>query len=97
MDHLEHLKQFRPIELCNVIYKAVTKIIANRLKPYMSHLSLNQCSFVPGRHNSDNIIIAQKVIHTTRKKKGQKGYMAIKVDLEKAYDRLVGNLLRTLF
>lgn len=47
-----------------------------------------QCTFVPGRHSSDNIIIAQEVVHTIRKKMGKKRYMAIKIDLEKAYDKL---------
>lgn len=51
-------------------------------------ISPTQCSFVPGRHSSDNIIIAQEVIHSMRIKKGNKGIMAIKIDLEKAYDRL---------
>ena len=47
-----------------------------------------QTSFVHGRHIIDNIVIAQEVIHSMRKKAGKKGFMAIKVDLEKAYDRL---------
>ena len=47
-----------------------------------------QTNFVPGRHIIDNIVIAQEVIHSMRKKTGKKGFMAIKVDLEKAYDRL---------
>lgn len=47
-----------------------------------------QSSFVPGSHSSDNIIIVQEIIHTMCKKSGNKGWMAIKIDLEKAYDRL---------
>ena len=47
-----------------------------------------QCSFVPGRQSADNILVAQEIIHSMRKKKGDTGFMAIKVDLEKAYDRL---------
>ncbi|KAH9751258.1 putative ribonuclease H protein [Citrus sinensis] len=47
-----------------------------------------QTSFVPGRHITENIIIAQEVIHTMRRKSGKIGQMLIKVDLEKAYDRL---------
>ena len=71
------------------MYKAVTKIVANRLKPLLDHIiSPNQCSFIPGRLSSDNIIIAQEVIHSMRNMKGKKGFMAIKIDLEKAYDCL---------
>lgn len=51
-------------------------------------VSPHQCNFVPNRHNSDNIIIAQEVIHSMRTNRGAKGWMAIKIDLEKAYDWL---------
>lgn len=87
--HPESLKNYRPISLCNVIYKIDTNIIATRLKKHMSLLvAPNQCSFVTGRHNSDNVVIAQEVFHLMRTKKGNKGFIAIKVDLEKAYDKL---------
>ncbi|KAK4265131.1 hypothetical protein QN277_026221 [Acacia crassicarpa] len=86
-DHPETFRDFRPISLCNVIYKIVTKLVANRMKSFMPHvISPNQCSFVPGRHSSDNIIVAQEVVHSMRTMGGKKGYMAIKIDLEKAYD-----------
>lgn len=82
VDNPESIKDLRPISLCNVIYKLITKIIANRLKIYLPNLiSPNQCSFVPGRHGSDNVIIAQEVIHTIRNMKGNKGFMALKIDL----------------
>lgn len=57
-------------------------------------VSPNQCSFVPKRHSSDNIIIAQEVIHSMRSKKGKTRWMAIKIDLEKAYDRLRWDFVR---
>ncbi|KAH9707854.1 hypothetical protein KPL70_012694 [Citrus sinensis] len=44
--------------------------------------------FVPGRHITENIVIAKEVVHSMRKKTGSTGFMAIKVDLEKAYDHL---------
>lgn len=50
--------QFRPIGLCNVAYKIITKAIVNRIKPLMPILtSLTQTSFVPGRQITDNIVI----------------------------------------
>ena len=77
------------ISLCNVAYKTITKIIANQFQSILPHLiGPHQTSFVPGRHITENIVIAQEVIHSMRKKTGAKGFMAIKVDLEKAYDRL---------
>ena len=89
VDSPEFLKDFRPISLCNVSYKIITKMISNRLRPVMGKLvGQHQCSFIAGRQSSDNIIIAQEVIHSMRIKKGQTGWLAVKVDLEKAYDRL---------
>ncbi|XP_057432959.1 uncharacterized protein LOC130725784 [Lotus japonicus] len=89
VDAPDRITQFRPISLCNVIYKIVTKMITNRLRRIMGELvAPNQCSFVPGRHSSDNIVIAQEVFHSMRFLKRRLGWIAIKVDLEKAYDRL---------
>lgn len=74
----------------------VTKIIVNRLKPLMSKLvSPAQTSFVPGRHMTENILIAQEILHSFHTKRGKGGYMAIKVDLEKAYDRLSWKYIRS--
>ncbi|KAH9670245.1 hypothetical protein KPL70_016905 [Citrus sinensis] len=84
-----NLRMFCPISLCLVMYKTVTKILANRLKGILPELIRpTQTSFVPGRQIIENIVMAQEIIHTMRNKKGKIGQMAIKVDLEKAYDRL---------
>ncbi|EOY03506.1 Uncharacterized protein TCM_018607 [Theobroma cacao] len=65
------------------------KVITNRLKPFMSVLIVNtQASLIPRKVIIDNIIVAQEVIHSCRKKKGQVGWMMIKIDLEKAHDEL---------
>ncbi|KAH9735402.1 putative ribonuclease H protein [Citrus sinensis] len=88
-DHLISFRMYRPISLCTVTYKTVTKIIANRLKAILPELiGPHQTSFVPGRHIIENIVVAQEIIHSMRRKTGNRGQMAIKVDLEKAYDRL---------
>lgn len=92
------LKEFRPISLCNVNYKIITKVLANRIKPLMPLLvSLNQCSFVPSRHSYDNIVVSQEVIHFMHGMKGKKCFMAIKIDLEKAYDRLSWEFVRDMY
>jgi len=55
----EYLHQFRPIGLCNVIFKVMT-VIVRRLKLMMPKLiSEVQRSFVPGRHVTNNIIVTQ--------------------------------------
>ncbi|PKI58238.1 hypothetical protein CRG98_021320 [Punica granatum] len=91
----ETLYNFRPISLCNVAFKLVTRLIANRLQRYMSNLiSLNQVSFVPGRHIQDNIVITQELVHTMSRMQGKKLFMSIKIDLEKAYDRLSWDFIR---
>ena len=87
--------QYRPIGLCNVAYKIITKAIVNRIKPLMPKLtSCTQTSFVPGRQITDNIVIVQEVLHTMKRKKGGKGLMTIKIDFEKAYDRLKWDFIR---
>lgn len=86
---------FRPIGLCNVLYKIITKAIVNRIKPLLPVVTSNtQTSFVPGRQITDNIVIVQEVIHTMRRKQGGKGYMTLKIDFEKAYDRLKWDFIR---
>lgn len=73
----------------------ITKIIVAKLRPMLDKLvSLDQSTFVPGRNGIDNAIIMQEIIHTISKKKGRVGYMAIKVDLRKAYDKLEWSFIR---
>lgn len=89
VDNRTSLKMYRPISLCTVTYKIITKLIANRLKAVLPDLiGRQQISFVPGRHIIENMVVEQEVIHTMRTKAGGMGQMAIKVNLEKAYDRL---------
>ncbi|KAA3454599.1 Retrovirus-related Pol polyprotein LINE-1 [Gossypium australe] len=85
----EDFSQFRPISLCSVLYKLVMKVIANRFKVIFPKLiSQEQAGFIAGRNIVDNIILAQEVIHSMRcNRKGRK-WMAVKLDLEKAYDRV---------
>lgn len=84
VDNPELTTQFCRISLCNVVYKCIFKIIVNRLKEFLpSWVSPFQASFVPGRSIQDNIIIAQEMLHSMRRMKCKKSFMAIKIDLEK--------------
>eukprot|EP00253_Pinus_taeda_P009631 PITA_09631 len=94
-DNLEEANGFRPIALCNVIYKMITSLIAKRLKPLLDNLiSAEQTGFVEGRQILDGLVVTQEVIHSLKVKK-QKGMM-IKLDLSKAYDRLNWKYLETV-
>ena len=66
-----------------------------RIRPMLSNLvSPYQTAFVPGRKGIDNAIIVQELVHTMSKMKGKGGFMAIKIDLEKAHDRLEWRFIR---
>ncbi|KAA3486983.1 Retrovirus-related Pol polyprotein LINE-1 [Gossypium australe] len=89
VQHSECFLQFRPISFCSVLYKLVMKVIANRFKVvFPKIIAPEQVGFVAGRNINDNIIIAQEVIHSMKSKQKNKRWMAIKIDLEKAYDRV---------
>lgn len=72
------MSDLRPISLCNVVYKVIGLLISE-----------TQSAFIPGRLISDNIMIAHEVMHYMKRKiTGQKGWMALKLDMSKAYDRV---------
>ena len=91
----EIIENYRPISLCNSIYKIIFKIIVTRIRPHLDKLvSLFQTAFIPGRKGIDNTIIAQEIIHTIGRKSGKVGNLVIKIDLEKACDKLEWSFIR---
>lgn len=83
------LKNFCPISLCNTSYKIITKLITQRLHPLMNNLIVPcQSSFLKNRQTGDNAIVVQKIINHFKNSKGKLGCFLMKIDLEKAFDKL---------
>ena len=86
----EHMSEFHPISLCNVLYKIYSKVLTNRLKKFLpSLISEHQSAFAKERLISNNIMVAFKTLHHMKNhNSGKHGFMAIKLDISKAYDQV---------
>jgi hypothetical protein len=85
----EFVNQFRPISLCNTIYKVVSKVIVERLKELVPIIvSLFQTGFVPRRNIHENIVVAQEMTHSMTKM----DILLLKLIFRKLMTSLTGNL-----
>jgi len=88
-------KDFRPISLCNIVYKIITKVLVLRLRPILDTIiGPYKSSFLSGRGTSDNVVL-QEIIHHMRRSKKKKGQVAFKLDLEKAFDNVSWTFLQS--
>ena len=73
-DNPKSTNHFIPISLCNVSYKIIAKILANRIKQLLNKIiSPLQGPFAPGMLINDNIMIAHEIMHSFKKKKRENG------------------------
>ena len=86
----EELKDFRPISLCNVVFKIISKCLVNRLRPLLDDIiSPMHSAFIPGRLITDNALMAFECIHAIQSNSADRSkFCAYKLDLAKAYDRV---------
>ena len=92
------MTQFHPINLCNMVYRIVSKVLANRFKnvfPYV--ISDNQSASVPGCLITDNVLLAFEVLHYMKnKRRGKIAHMAIKLHMSKAFDQVEWDYLKQM-
>lgn len=100
MDNPGNFKEFRQISLCNTIYKIITKVLVNQLRPILNKLiGPFQNSFLLRRGTTNNALALQEIMHDMHKskkqKKKKKGDVVYKLYLEKAYDHVARPYLRS--
>lgn len=84
---------FRPISCCNVFYKTVTKIIANRLAATIPNIiDPAQGAFLADRLMIDNVLLAQQMVRRYGRKSSSLRSMMM-VDIKKAFDTLSWDFL----
>ena len=92
---LTQSQHFRSISLCSTVYKTISKIIVNRLRPLLERLvSPVQSAFIPGRLIHDNILLTHETMRKFKKVKGKIAWVVLKLSIEKAYDRLGWNYIQ---
>ncbi|KAF3781707.1 retrotransposable element ORF2 protein [Nymphaea thermarum] len=86
-ENTKKVDDYRPISLCNTIYKIITKVIVNRMRGILGRIiNANQVAFSKGRHIHDNILWVNETFNS--KDFWEKGGCCLKLDLMKAYDRV---------
>ena len=89
-----NFNHFRPISLGNVCYKVILKIIINRLRPLLNKMvDPALVAFVPNRWINQNVVLAHEIVHSLKHTGKKKGYLGIKLDFQKAYNRMEWSFL----
>ncbi|WOL08018.1 hypothetical protein Cni_G16770 [Canna indica] len=88
-EEAKKISNYRPIALCNVAYKILAKVLVNRCRSSIGQIvSKEQITFVKGRNLHDNILMISEMVNIIPKSKRKIPYFILKLDLEKAFDRV---------
>lgn len=92
------VNHYRPISLCDVVYKVISKLLVSKLRPLLDKIiSPAQSAFIPNRWIVENQVIVQEILHSFKTRKTKPGLMAVKLDLQKAYDRVNWKFIQAVF
>lgn len=91
---------YRPISCFNVLYKVISKILANRLKRILPKLiSTNQSVFVKDRLLMENVLLASELVKNYHKSTVS-SRCAVNIDISKEFDSVQWsfflNILKTI-
>lgn len=96
VDTPSSFSEFRPISLTNFTNKVISKILALRLNPLLpSLISENQSGFVKDRLITENVQLAQEIIHSISQP-NTGGNVVIKLDMDKTYDRMSSHFVTSV-
>ena len=91
------INHYRPISLCNTVYKAISKLLVSKIRPLLERLvSPCQSAFIPGRWIAENQLIVHELLHSFKRRKVKGGFIAMKLDLQKAFDRVNWKFLQAV-
>lgn len=93
-DNPTKVSDFRPVSLCNITYQFISKLLTNRLREVLPEIiSPLQSAFIQDRDIYDNILITHEILSTFIYKRKRFEYMALKLDMEIAYDKIEWNFI----
>lgn len=86
----QKITEYCLISLCNVSYKIISKVLANRFRRILAKVvNKSQSAFVPRRLISNNVMVAFETMHYINKRRnGKDPLMALKLHMSKAYERV---------
>lgn len=85
-ENAQTMKDYRPIACCNLLFKVISKVLANRLKALLPEgIEANQCAFIKDRLLLENVLLALELVNGYHKKTNM-NRCAIKFDISKAFD-----------